>query len=106
MTVQDILKLPGITPVHLEEDRDVETVFCCDLLSVAMARAPESCAWVTVIGNNNAVAVATLTDAACVILAEGYDFDENALEAAKGRLSLLKSSRPIFETARDIGAGL
>ena len=106
MTVQDILTLPGITPVHLEADRAVENVFCCDLLSVAMARAPESCAWVTVIGNNNAVAVATLADASVIILAEGYDYDEAAIEAAKGRLTLLKSSRPIYETARDIGAGL
>ena len=106
MTVQDILTLPGITPVHLEADRAVDTVFCCDLLSVAMARAPESCAWVTVIGNNNAVAVATLADASVIILAEGYDYDEAAIEAAKGRLTLLKSSRPIYETARDIGAGL
>ncbi|MBQ4322290.1 MAG: hypothetical protein IJC35_08620 [Oscillospiraceae bacterium] len=105
MTVQDILKLPGITPVHLEADREIENVFCCDLLSVAMARAPESCAWVTVIGNHNAVAVATLADASCIVLAEGYEFDEAAIEAARGRLTLLKSSRPIFETARDIGAG-
>ena len=60
MTVQDILTLPGITPVHLEADRAVDTVFCCDLLSVAMARAPESCAWVTVIGNNNAVGANSL----------------------------------------------
>ena len=31
-----------------------------DLLSLAMARAPADCAWVTVMGNMNTVAVATL----------------------------------------------
>ena len=45
------------------KDREIERVFCCDLLSVAMARAPEGCAWVTVIGNANAVAVATFSPA-------------------------------------------
>ena len=84
VTVQDILKLPGITPVHLEADRAVENVFCCDLLSVAMARAPESCAWVTVIGNNNAVAVGTLADASVIILAEGYEYDEAAGDPENG----------------------
>ena len=45
------------------------TPFCCDLLSVAMGKAPAGCAWVTVMGNMNTLAVATLADAACGIAA-------------------------------------
>lgn len=106
MNVSELVNLEGITPVCLEKDREIERVFCCDLLSVAMARAPEGCAWVTVIGNANAVAVATLADAACIILAEGYEYDEAALNAARGRIPLLRSSRPVYETAADIGNAL
>ena len=96
-------KLP-LTPLGTEEDRLVTGVFCCDLLSVAMARAPEDAAWVTVIGNANAVAVATLADVACLVIAEGYDFDEAAIAAAKGKVALLKSDKPTYETAAAIGA--
>ena len=35
-------------------------VYCCDLLSIVMGRAPADCLWVTVMGNVNAAAVATI----------------------------------------------
>ena len=103
MTVQELLKLPFITPEYIVEDAEYSSVFCCDLLSVAMARAPEGSAWVTVMTNSNVVAVATLADVACVILAEGYSYDPAAIEAAKGKVTLLRSSLPIYETALQAG---
>ena len=107
MTVHDITSAAHITASYLAGDRPVDRVFCCDLLSVAMARAPEGAAWVTVMTNANVVAVASLTDVACVILAEGYDYDPAALAAAeKGGVTLLRSSLPVYETAAAIGAGL
>ena len=99
VTVHDIAGLPGISATLLEADRPVHKVFCCDLLSVAMARAPEDSVWVTVMGNVNVVAVASLADIACVVIAEGYSFDEAAIKAAEGKLTLLRSPMPIFETA-------
>ena len=59
-------------------EREVTGTYCCDLLSIAMSRAPEGCAWVTVMGNINTLAVAALTDAACIILAEGVTLDGGA----------------------------
>ena len=56
--------------------RQVTGIFCCDLLSVAMGRAPSDSAWVTVMGNVNTIAVATLADVACVVLAEGAQPDD------------------------------
>ena len=103
MTVHELSEKLPLTPVGTEEDRSVTGVFCCDLLSVAMARAPEDAAWVTVIGNANAVAVATLADVACIIIAEGYSFDEAAIEAAKGKVALFKSAQPTYEKAVSIG---
>lgn len=104
MNTGDILKLDGITPSVYDGDREVSGVFCCDLLSVAMARAPEGSAWVTVMTNANVVAVASLAEVACVVLAEGFDYDEAALNAAKGKVTLLRSSEPVYETAAKIGA--
>lgn len=106
MTVNDILKHPEFTVVNQEDDRALEKVFCCDLLSIAMAKAPEDSAWVTVMSNRNVIAVATLADVSCVILAEGYSYDDDAIEAAKGKVTLLKTDLPIYEAAVKIGAEL
>ena len=52
--------------------------FCCDLLSIAMGQAPSGSAWVTVMSNLNTLAVASLADVACVILAENAQTDNSA----------------------------
>ncbi len=83
--------------------REAVRVFCCDLLSMAMGRAPEGAAWVTVMGNVNSVAVALLADAACIILAEGVSPDEEAVKRADGEsIPVLKSKMPAFETAKAV----
>ena len=86
-----------------ETEREITVPFCCDLLSVAMGRAPAGCAWVTVMGNMNTLAVASLTDAACVILAEGMELDEAAGKKAKEQgITVLASEKPVFDTALEI----
>lgn len=106
MTVNDILKYPEFSVVNQEDDREYDGIFCCDLLSVAMAKAPMDSVWVTVMGNRNVIAVATLADVSCVVLAEGYSFDEDAIEASKGKVTLLRTELPVYEAAVKIGAGL
>ena len=106
MTVNDVVKIAEFETVWQEEDRPVTSVFTCDLLSICMAKAPENSAWVTVMGNRNVIAVASLADVSCVIAAEGCSFDEEAVEAAKGRVTLLKSPLPVFETACLVHQGL
>jgi len=103
LTTHAMAKKLGLAAVNLEEDRELTGVYCCDLLSIAMAHAKTDGAWVTVMGNANAVAVASLTDVACIVLAEGCSFDEAAIAAAKGKVSLFKSPNPIYETALAIG---
>ena len=81
-------------------DRPVERVFCCDLLSVAMCNAPAGCAWVTVMGNINTLAVVALTDAACVVLAGGAHLDDTAAQrAVQQGITVLATDQPIFEAA-------
>lgn len=105
MTVRELICEGGFRVISPgdREDRKVDTVFCCDLLSVAMGRAPSGCAWVTVMGNMNTLAVASLTDVACVILAEGAVLDEAAEKKAREQgIAVLATEEPIFETALDI----
>lgn len=103
MTIHELVSATGLEVIHMEPDREASGMFCCDLLSVAMARAPADSIWVTVMGNRNVVAVASLADVACVVLAEGYQYDEDAVTAAAGNVTLLRSPDPIYETAVRLG---
>jgi hypothetical protein len=81
-------------------DREISVPYCCDLLSVAMGRMPADSAWVTVMGNVNTLAVATLADAACIILAEGSNLDEPALKKAREQgITVFLTELPIFDAA-------
>ncbi len=102
MTVGELIK-KEIFRVLVEGEAlsaEITKVFCCDLLSIAMSRASAGCAWVTVMGNINTLAVASLADAACIILAEGTELDETALKKAKEEeITVLQTDRPVFEAA-------
>lgn len=81
-------------------DQKISTPFCCDLLSLAMGKAPRDCAWVTVIGNRNTLAVATLVKAACIIFAEGVLTDDETVQKAKEHgITVFKTDMPVFKAA-------
>lgn len=83
-----------------DTEKDIEKVFCCDLLSVAMSKAGDGAAWVTVMANANSLAVATLTDAACIVLAEGMQFDESLMAKAREQeITVFETELPVFEAA-------
>ena len=85
------------------ESTEVTGTYCCDLLSVAMSRVPEGAAWVTVMSNLNTLAVASLTEAACVILAEGAAIEETvAAKAKEQEITLLSTELPVFDAALKI----
>ncbi len=95
--------------VGAEVSREMKSVYCCDLLSFVMGSAPADSAWVTVMGNVNAVAVALLADVACIVFAQGVNPDQDAIKKAQENgVILLRSPAPIFDTARAIAkaAGL
>lgn len=83
--------------------RPVEGCCCGDLLSWMMTRTGPGDAWVTVMGNVNAVAVASLADAACILLAEGAQPDAEMLRRADEKgVPVLLSARPAAWLAHDI----
>ena len=65
-----------------------------------MARLPEGAAWMTVMGNLNAVAVCSLKDGACILLTEQAPLDENArLRAELEEIPILRVEQGGYETA-------
>ena len=105
MTVKDLLKLELFKVINETGDieRTITGPYCCDLLSVAMGRSPAGAAWVTVMANINTLAVASLTEAAVVILAEDIVIDEAVISKAKDQgIIVLSTDQPIYQTARQI----
>lgn len=107
MTVKDLQNFEQFTLLSQVSDTPITKVFCCDLLSVAMGKAPMGCAWVTVMANVNTLAVASLTDAAVIILSEGSSFDETLIKKAKEEgIAVFKTELPTFEAATLINLNL
>lgn len=78
--------------LHLElltdsdyDDREIKGCYVGDLLSWVMGRAKSQDVWITVMSNINIVAVASLTDAACILIAENVSVEENVLEKANAQ---------------------
>ena len=102
MTVQDLINANVFNIVKEGKDltREISKPFNCDLLSIAMSKAPADCAWVTVMGNVNTLAVATLADVACIILAENVYFDDVSkakLDATE--ITVFTTDMPVFDAS-------
>lgn len=86
------------------ETKEVTGGYCGDLLSFVMGRATAGDAWVTIMTNINTVAVASLTDVACVILADNSIPEEQVIERAKQQeVNLFVSELPSYEVCAALG---
>ena len=108
MKVKDILNNEQFTLINQGDlERNIDSVYCCDMLSIVMSRAPSDCAWVTVMGNVNAVAVSVLADMSVIIIADNAAPDEAMLQkATTEKINVLKTTLPIFEAATLINGKL
>ncbi|MGI5984300.1 MAG: hypothetical protein GXY01_09635 [Clostridiales bacterium] len=101
MRVNDLCEKLGWELVHGDGEREITGgIYCCDLLSIVMGRAPSDSLWITVMGNVNAMAVAALADTACVAVAENMLIDDEAIAGAKkGNVTVIRTGLPVFESA-------
>ncbi len=85
MTIQELAAACGWKLLCGEEGQNnrVDGCYIGDLLSWVMARAQSGNVWLTVMGNVNAIAVATLTDVAGIVLAENAALDQEAKQKAE-----------------------
>ncbi len=101
MTVKTLVDSGFFTPVVLPEpERKVMGVYIGDLLSWVMGKATSGDAWITIMSNINILAVASLADTACIVIAEDVKLEENIIETAKQRnINIISSAADIYETA-------
>lgn len=101
MTVSELIRELKLTPLTLPEpEREITGGYVGDLLSWVMGRAEAGQAWITIMSNINTVAVASLADVACVILAEGVTLTEEVRRVAEEReICVLSTAMTAYETA-------
>ena len=104
MTVKELKEnLELNTVVMPYGDREISGCYIGDLLSWVMGAAKAGDIWITIMSNINIVAVATLSDAACILLAEGVTVDDEIINTAKERdINILSSTKSAYVLATEI----
>ena len=101
MTVKDLSSNGNFKIVSMPEpERAIDGVYIGDLLSWVMGRAKADCAWITIMSNLNIIAVASLSDVSCIILAEGVELDAELVNTAKEKgINVFTSALTAYEIA-------
>jgi hypothetical protein len=99
MTVEALIKETGFKTFCLPTpEKEIEGAYVGDLLSWVMGNAESGNLWITIMSNNNVIAVASLLDFSCIILAEGVIPENDFLTLAKDKcINVLSSKMGIFE---------
>ena len=90
-----------------EPEREINGAYIGDLLSWVMGRAREDNVWITIMSNINVVAVASLSDVACVLLAEDVTLEEDVLNTAKAKgINVLSTSLSSYDAAIKVSGNI
>lgn len=101
MTVEHLANSEGFEALAIPDaERVIDGVYIGDLLSWVMGRANADNAWITIMSNINIVAVASLADVACVVLAENVSPEQKVIDMANAKgINIIKSSLTAYEAA-------
>lgn len=84
-------------------EREITDCYIGDLLSWVMGRAGEDSIWLTVMGNINSIAVATLADVACIVLVENASLDNDAKAKAEAMdVTILQTEENSYHLATKV----
>lgn len=101
MNVNDFVLATGFKwVVKADPEREITGGYIGDLLSWVMSGAQSGDAWITIMSNINTLAVASLTDVSCIILADNVLMEEDVLNMASQRgINILSSSENSYKSA-------
>ena len=101
MTVREISEALQLKAISCPNpDREINGCYIGDLLSWVMGRANADQVWITIMSNINIVAVASLADVACVLLAEGVELEADVRKTAEAKgINVLSSSLDAYSLA-------
>jgi hypothetical protein len=104
MTVEAFVNAIGFKTVCLPSPKkEIDGVYVGDLLSWVMGNAEQGNVWITIMSNITTVAVATLVDISCIILAENTMPDDGVLDVAMAKgVNVLSTSLSAYKVATQL----
>ena len=101
MTVKELSEHQAFEIITMPQpEREIKNVYIGDLLSWVMGKAQEDDGWITIMNNVNVIAVASLSDTACVILSEGVTLSEDIKSTAEKKgVNVLTTEKSTYEAA-------
>lgn len=100
MTCREFCEKTGGKILSGNDKRELNGCYIGDLLSLAMSKVEENNLWITIQSNINIVAVASLTDAGCVLICDGFSPDDDALKKAIDEdIVIMTSEKSAYELA-------
>lgn len=98
MTVNDLIKNNEFIALALPDgEREIDGVYAGDLLSWVMGRAKADNIWITIMSNVNILAVASLADTSCIVLAEGVTVSKEVIDTAvEKNINILSTNMDIY----------
>ena len=106
MTVEAFAMTAQLTVLRMPTpEREISGAYVGDLLSWVMGKADTGNVWITIMSNVNIVAVATLADTSCILLAEGVVPEADVLDTAMAKgVNILTSELSAYELAKKISS--
>lgn len=101
MTVQELANTCQFNILCCPDpERQINGVYIGDLLSWVMGRAESDNVWITIMSNINVIAVASLSDVSCVLLAEDVTLESDVLNTAKEKgINILSTPLAAYKAA-------
>ncbi len=100
MIIGELLK-DGFELVCGDEKRKISGCYIGDLLSLAMSKIQKDNAWITIQSNINIVAVASLMEAGCIIICDGFYPDDGVIQRADiQEVTILRTELSAYKTAK------
>ena len=106
MTVETFVKEFDFSVLSMPSpEREIDGAYIGDLLSWVMGKAESGNVWITIMSNINVIAVATLADVSCILLAEGVTLDKDVADAAVSKgINVLCTQLSAFEASKKISS--
>ena len=101
MTVKQLSEHNEFSIITMPQpEREIKNVYIGDLLSWVMGKAQEDDGWITIMNNVNVIAVASLSDTACVILSEGVTLNDDIKNTAENKgVNVLSTKKSSYQAA-------
>ena len=103
MTVAALIERLDLEVLNLAEgEREITGGYAGDLLSWVMGKAESGDMWVTIMTNVNVIAVASLVDVACVVIADKAEISDEVIEKSKAQgINLLRSHKSAYQLCNE-----